>query len=111
MSTFRFRTLRIAVWVILFALVCVTAQAAGKKKSAVILSTVDLPDDYEILGVVAYRSNALNVDKIHKELSERASGMGGDHVIGITYFGYAGYLYGAGTAVKLISDDDEESEE
>lgn len=85
-----------------------TAKAADKK--GVILSTVDLKQDqaYEILGLVYYRSSELNPKKIHEELRKQAEDMGADYVIGITYYNNAGYLYGSGTAVKLIKKKKDE---
>lgn len=82
------------------AYVARTATAEENKK--VILSTVDLKADYEILGLVYYRSSDLNPKKIHDELRKQAKDLGADHVVGVTYYSNAGYLYGSGTAVKLI---------
>ena len=79
------------------------AQAKDKKKG-VILSTVDIDEEYEILGLVSYRSSELSPKKIHTELKKQAKKMGADYVIGITYYSNAGYLYGSGTAVKLIKE-------
>lgn len=77
--------------------------AAGAKKAAgVVLSTVDLKVDYDILGVVSYRSSETMPDKINSELKKQAKDMGADYVIGVTYYSGFGYLYGSGTAVKLI---------
>lgn len=80
------------------------AIAQGKKKE-VILSTVGIDRDYKILGLVYYRSSELSLSRVHKELREQAQGMGADCVIGITYCSHAGYLYGIGTAVKLIENN------
>lgn len=81
-------------------------EAAPKDRIGVILSTVDIDAEYEILGLVHYRSNELNLDKIHAELKQKAEAIGADYVVGITYFRNAGYLYGSGTAVKLIEEDE-----
>jgi len=78
------------------------AATKSKKKKGVILSTVDIDEDYEVLGLVYYRSSELSPKRIHSELKEKARKMGADYVIGITYYSNAGYLYGSGTAVKLI---------
>lgn len=87
--------------------VCALFRAEADGKKDVMLSTVDLKQsqEYEILGLVYYRSSELNPKKIHEELAKQAESMGADHVIGITYYNNAGYLYGSGTAVKLIKKD------
>lgn len=91
------------VIVFLFAIIALHAPAAkAADDKDIILSTVDLKADYEILGLVSYRSSELSPKKIHDELRNQARDMGADHVIGITYYNNAGYLYGSGTAVKLI---------
>jgi hypothetical protein len=74
-------------------------------KKGVVLSTVNIKEDYEIIGLVSYRSNELDPKKIHNELTKQAEAMGADCVIGITYYNNLGYLYGSGTAVKLIKKD------
>ncbi len=96
-----------ALLAVVFVLFAPYASGADGKKG-VVLSTVDLKQDqeYEILGLVYYRSSELSPKKIHDELTRQAESMGADHVIGITYYNNAGYLYGSGTAVKLIKKDD-----
>lgn len=81
------------------------ATARDNKKKDVVLSTVDIDEDYEILGLIHYRSSELGLKKMHKELKKQAKKMGADYVVGIIYFSHSGYLYGSGTAVKLIDDD------
>lgn len=73
--------------------------------NGVVLSTCDLKADYEILGVVSYRSSETMPEKINSELKKQADDMGADYVIGINYYSGFGYLYGSGTAVKLIKKD------
>ena len=90
----------IAAVIVLFIM---PRETYGRKE--VILSTVDLKEDYEILGLVYYRSSELNPKKIHDELRSQAEALGADYVIGITYYNNAGYLYGSGTAVKLIKKE------
>jgi hypothetical protein len=91
---------------IIFFGLCILSEAIAKdKKKRVILSTVDIDEDYEILGLVYYRSSELNPKKIHAELRKQAEKMDADYVIGITYYNNAGYLYGSGTAVRLIEED------
>ena len=90
-------------------LVLLTAPGARakEKKSGVILSTVDIVYEYEVLGLVYYRSSELSPEKIHTELKKQAGKMDADYVIGIQYFRNAGYLYGLGTAVRLIEEEPE----
>lgn len=99
----------ILTFVIIFPLSClpqaIAQEKEGKEKKEIILSTVDIDKDYEILGLVYYRSNGLDLEKIHRELQRQAKQMGADYVVGITYFSNAGYLYGSGTAVKLIKQN------
>ncbi len=76
-----------------------------KGAAGVVLSTVDLKVDYDILGVVSYRSSETMPEKINSELKRQADDLGADYVIGVTYYSGFGYLYGSGTAVKLIKKD------
>ncbi|MDP3790253.1 MAG: hypothetical protein Q8R48_07625 [Candidatus Omnitrophota bacterium] len=80
-------------------------MAGTKKAGGVVLSTGDLKTDYEILGIVSYRSSETMPDKINNELKKQAEDLDADYVIGITYYSGFGYLYGSGTAVKLIKKD------
>ncbi len=95
---------RIAIaFLTIVCLLSVMSDATAKsKKKGVILSTVDIDEEYEILGLVYYRSSDLNPKKIHTELRKQAKKIGADYVVGVTYYNNAGYLYGSGTAVKLI---------
>lgn len=101
------RLFKVAIlfFAIIFSFAVLSDTIAQDKKKRVILSTVDIDEDYEILGLVSYRSSELSPKKIHKELRKQAKEMGADYVIGITYYSNAGYLYGSGTAVKLIEED------
>lgn len=83
---------------------------AKDKKKAVLLSTVDIDEEYEILGLVSYRSNELSPEKMHNALQKKAEKMGADYVIGINYYNNAGYLYATGTAVKLTEKDEPKEE-
>jgi ABC-type sugar transport system substrate-binding protein len=101
------KKINVSIMILLAAafLLCVPSQAKAADKKGVVLSTVDLKADYEILGLVYYRSSELSSKKINDELRKQAEDMGADYVIGITYYSNAGYLYGSGTAVKLIKKD------
>ena len=96
--------LPVLVFCVAAAVFSAAPAASAESKKEVVLSTVDLKSDYEILGLVYYRSSELSPKKIHDELKKQAEDMGADHVIGITYYNNAGYLYGSGTAVRLIKN-------
>ncbi len=87
------------------AMLCAVPAAMADGKKGVILSTSDIKADYEILGIVSYRSSETIPSKINNELRSQAEDLGADYVIGITYYSGFGYLYGSGTAVKLIKKD------
>jgi len=57
--------------------------------------------NYEILGVVAHRSEEKNIDALNEELFKKGKLQGANYIIQIRYFEHGGYLYGYGTAVKL----------
>lgn len=86
-------------------ILCAIPPAMADGKKGVILSTVDLKVDYDTLGIVSYRSSETMPEKINNELKRQAEDLGADYVIGITYYSGFGYLYGSGTAVKLIKKD------
>jgi len=95
-----------AILMTLFSFLSFSSDAAAKsKKKRAILSTVDIDEDYEILGLVSYRSNELDPAKINNALRKKADGMGADYVVGVTYYSNAGYVYGTGTAVRLKKDE------
>jgi hypothetical protein len=103
---------RLFVFATLFLTFCLLlthpfdAAAKDKKKAkGVILSTVDIDEEYEILGLVYYKSSKLDPKIIHSELRKQAERMGADYVVGVAYYNNAGYLYGTGTAVRLIEED------
>lgn len=97
----------ILVLTVIFTLFTLSETIAkDKKNKRVILSTVDIGEDYEILGLVHYKSNELATKKIDKELRKQAAKIGADYVVGIIYYTHSGYLYGSGTAVKVVEKDD-----
>lgn len=75
--------------------------AQQKKKKEVILSTVDIKEDYEILGIVSVRSGEVNLLSVNEKLKEEAKNLGADYVVTLRYFDYGGYIYAYGTAVKI----------
>ncbi|MBU4488338.1 MAG: hypothetical protein KKI13_04655 [Candidatus Omnitrophica bacterium] len=99
------RAVMISISVLFSLLFSIYGLVSGAEKKGVTLTTADLKQDYEILGLVSYRTGELNPKKINDELTKQAESMGADYVIGITYYNNAGYLYGSGTAVKLIKKD------
>ncbi len=72
-----------------------------KKPKDIILSTVDIDEDYEILGIVSVRSGDVNISAINENLKAEARNLGADHVIMVRYFQASGYVYAYGTAVKI----------
>lgn len=72
-----------------------------KKPKEIILSTVDIDEDYEILGIVSVRSGEVNLSTINENLKAEARNLGADHVIMVRYFQASGYIYAYGTAVKI----------
>ena len=105
------RPVKAALFIALTACLLVSMSAlrsdcwAKSRKKKVILSTVGINEDHEVLGLVSYRSSELDPKKIHAELRKQAERMGADYVVGITYFSNAGYIYGSGTAVKLVDEE------
>lgn len=75
--------------------------AEKKKPKEIIFSTVDIDEDYELIGIVSARTGEVNIDKANVKLKEEAKRLGADYVIGVRYFNYGGYLYAYGTAVKI----------
>ncbi|MFH1778529.1 MAG: hypothetical protein ABH847_00640 [Candidatus Omnitrophota bacterium] len=72
-----------------------------KKPKEVILSTADIDEDYEILGIVSVRSGEVNLTTINDKLKEEAKNLGADYVVMVRYFDYSGYIYAYGTAAKI----------
>jgi len=66
------------------------------------LTTSGLDKPYEILGLVSYRSSVLDPEKIIDELRKKGKALKADYLIGIQFYSHAGYLYGTGTAVRLL---------
>jgi len=60
----------------------------------------DVEKKYQVVGVVAYRSEANDIAALNEELLKKAKMMGAEEVIQVRYFQYNNYIYGYGTAVK-----------
>lgn len=100
------RQVFIGIFSFLIAIIMSASAVSAKDKKGVILSTIDIDEEYEILGIVSHRSSELDPKEIHAALVRQAEKMGADYVLGILYYSHAGYLYGSGTAVKLIKNDE-----
>jgi len=57
--------------------------------------------NYEILGIVAHKSEEKDTSLINEVLLKKGKLKGADHIIQIRYFDHKDYVYGYGTAVKL----------
>ncbi len=87
---------------LLFIALTPNSYAQEKKKSkGVILTSEDIKEDYDIIGIVSARSGEVVLDNLNERLKEEAKNLGADYVIGIRYFDYSGYIYAYGTAVKI----------
>jgi hypothetical protein len=84
--------------------ICFYAQVAFSGEREVKLTTADITEPYEILGIISHRSGLIEIDSINNQLKKQAKDLGADYVIGIGYINYAGYLFGYGTAVKVIKE-------
>lgn len=93
----------IAIAAFLFASIT-PVSAQGKSKKGVVLSTVDIDEEYDVLGIVSSRTNGLKPEDVEKDLIKKAASMGADYVLGIQYYSHAGYLYGTGTAVRITEE-------
>lgn len=87
-----------AVFVIVLSSVCIYSQ---EKNKGIILSTGDIPGDYEVIGIAYGRISTADIKELNSELEKRADKMGADAVINVRYLPYIGYLYAYGTAVKF----------
>lgn len=81
-----------------------------KKPKEIILSTVDIKEDYEILGIVSARSGDVSLSVINEKLKEEAKNIGAEAVITVRYFDYSGYIYAYGTAVRFKGSETLRSE-
>lgn len=81
-----------------------------KKPKEVILSTVDIDENYEIIGIVSIRSGEVNLVSINDKLKEEAKNLHADYVIGVRYLDHSGYIYAYGTAVKIKKSETLKSE-
>lgn len=70
----------------------------GKTQSD--MTAADIEKKYQVIGVVAYRSETNNMSVLNDELLKKAKDMGADEVIQVRYFQNNNYVYGYGTAVK-----------
>jgi hypothetical protein len=87
--------------VLIICAITISIPAYSKDKKDIILSTVDISGEYEIIGIVYGRIGTTDIKELNKELKRRAAKIDADAVIGIRYLPYIGYLYAYGTAIKF----------
>lgn len=85
----------------LFVIISSFSVYSQEKKKGIILSTGDVPGNYEIIGIVYGRIGTAEIKELNSELEKRADKMDADAVINVRYLPYIGYLYAYGTAVKF----------
>jgi len=61
---------------------------------------VGIEKKYNIMGVVAYRSEKNDIGALNEELLKKAKAMGAEEVVQVRYFQHNSFIYGYGTAVK-----------
>lgn len=86
-----------AVFIIIYSI----SVYSQEKKKGIILSTGDIPGNYEVIGIVYGRIGTAEIKELNSELEKRADKMDADAVINVRYLPYVGYLYAYGTAVKF----------
>ncbi|NQU73464.1 MAG: hypothetical protein HQ547_01960 [Candidatus Omnitrophica bacterium] len=80
----------------------ISAYAKAKSKAKpVILTTMDVKEAYEVIGIVSYRTSGTGFDDLMKGLKKAAMGIKADAVIGLRCVSYVDYMYAYGTAVKF----------
>lgn len=87
--------------------VCIPGYPQDRKKEDKILylTTVDIQQPYKIIKLVSYRSSVLDPNKVIEELEKKGKKLNADYIIGVHLYSHSGYLYGTGTAVKLIKEE------
>ena len=78
----------------------ISQEVQNEQKSSPTLTTAEIEKKYQIIGVVAYRSQTNDVAALNEELLKKAKAMGADEVIQVKYFQHVDSVYGYGTAVK-----------
>lgn len=78
----------------------ISQEVQNEQKSSPTLTTAEIEKKYQIVGVVAYRSQTNDVAALNEELLKKAKAMGADEVIQVKYFQHVDSVYGYGTAVK-----------
>lgn len=91
--------------IIVFVIVCLSLFLSlpvfGKdEKRDILLTTVDIPVSYDVIGIVYGRISSNDIKELNDELIRRAGKINADAVIGVRYLPYLDYLYVYGTAVK-----------
>lgn len=89
------------VLVLVVSLGLASLVQAQTKTKPFILTTVDLKEEYEIIGLVSYRSNSTNFDDLSSGLKKAGQNVGAEAIVGIDFVNYADFFYAYGTAVKF----------
>lgn len=108
---------RVLVWVwLLLVIVIITSYfmpsafaQQKKKEKEIVLTTADIKEDYEVLGLVWVRSGEVNLSNVNEKLKEEAKKIGADNVLMVRYFVYSSYIYAYGTAVKLKEKEEDKT--
>lgn len=91
--------------IVVFVILCVSLFLSWPvfskdEKKDILLSTVDIHANYDVIGIVYGRISSNDIKELNDELIRRAGRIDADAVIGVRYLAYLDYLYAYGTAVK-----------
>ena len=89
---------------VVLSVVILSGIAYGAQKSkgkSVILTTMDVKEAYEVIGIVSYRTSATGFNVLMNGLKKAAIGIKADAVVGIRCVSYGDFFYAYGTAVKF----------
>lgn len=78
----------------------ISQEVQKEERASSGLTAADIEKKYQIMGVVAYRSEVNDISALNDELLKKAKLMGAEEVIQVRYFQHNNYIYGYGTAVK-----------
>jgi len=74
---------------------------AKSKATAVIVTTMDVKEAYEVIGIVSYRTSSTGFNGLVDGVKKAAMGINADAVIGLRCVSYGDFFYAYGTAVKF----------
>lgn len=89
------------VLVVVISVVFSSIAFGASKAESIILTTMDVKDTYEVIGMVSSRTTATDFNTLIKEVKKTAKNLNADAVVGIRCFSYGDYMYAYGTAVKF----------